>query len=221
MAEINAQGLNTSLLHDAIERLKGHSVSEALCCRNLRAIAPQKAFVAPAHTLRLSRAIELDGGERERVMAAYDNAPGGTILAIEVVGNLGGGVVGDVVAHRLKKLGVKAAVVDGCIRDVLAIGQFDFPVWAREISMAGMVPSEVEVEIGVPINLDGVMVRPGDLISVDMDGVFVCPAAYAQEATTLAQEFLTSESKTHEGVASGKSIVEAYPSKTKAKLPKA
>ncbi len=219
MTGLDFTGFNTSVLHDAIERLKGHHVSDSLCCRNLRPIVQQGAFVAPAHTLRLSRTIELDGDERARVMAAYDNAPGDTILAIEVVGNLGGGVVGDVVANRLKYLGVKGAVVDGCIRDVLGIAQYDFPVWAREISMAGMVPSEVKVEIGVPINLGGVEVRPGDLVAADMDGVFICPQDYAEQATALAREFLASEAKTQAGVSEGKTIVEAYPSKAKASLP--
>ncbi len=219
MTKSDLSGLNASLLHDAIERIKGHTVSEALCCPNLRPIAPQQAFVAPAHTLRLSRAIDLDGGERGRVMGAYDSAPGNTIVVIEVVGNLGGGVVGDVVARRLKYLGVKAAVVDGCIRDVLGIGQVGFPVWAREISMAGMVPSEVHVEVGVTVNVDGVAVSPGDLVAADMDGVFVCPKAYVEDACALARDFLTSESKTHEGVAAGKTIIEAYPSKSKAAVP--
>ena len=216
MGELNLAGLNASLLHDAVERLKGHSMSEGLCCRGIRPMAAQGALVAPAHTIRLSRAISLDGGERSRVMAAYDNAPSGTIVAIEVVGNIGGGVVGDVVAHRLKRLGVKAAVVDGCIRDVLGNQEHGVPIWMREISMAGMVPSEVTVEIGVDINLGGVKVRPGDLVAVDMDGVFICPNEYAVDAVALAQEFLSSETKTHAGIAAGKTIVEAYPSKAKA-----
>lgn len=215
MSDYDKMVLNASLLHDAVERLRGHSISENLCCRNLRAISRQGAYVAPAHTLRLSRARLLDGNERNRVMSAYDEAPSGTIVAIEVVGNVGGGVVGDVVAHRMKRLGVQAMVVDGCIRDVLGIEELGVPVWAREVSMAGMVPSEVHIEIGVPINLGGVTVRPGDLVAADMDGVFVCPQEYASEAVALAQEFLASEKKTQQGIAAGKTIVDAYPSKSK------
>jgi regulator of RNase E activity RraA len=79
--------------------------------------------------------------------------------------------------------------------------------------MAGMVPSEVHVEVGGEINLGGVKVRPGDLIAADMDGVFVCPSEYAADAVALAREFLASESKTHKAIATGKTIVAAYPSK--------
>ncbi|MGE0802397.1 MAG: RraA family protein [Lautropia sp.] len=205
--------LNSSLLHDAVERLQGHATSERLVCRGLAATARQPAVVAPAHTIRLSRARALDGNERKRVMSAYDAAPAGRAVVIEVVGNVGGGVIGDVVAHRLKVLGVRAVVVDGCVRDVAGNEQFGMPVWAREISMAGMVPSEVHVEVGVTLNVGGVVVRPDDIVAADMDGVFVCPAEFAGAAVELANEFLASEEKTHKGIAAGKSIVEAYPSK--------
>jgi len=214
---IDCNGLNSSLLHDAVEKMKGHHVSENLCCRTIRPIGHFDAVVAPAYTLRLSRAIDLDGGERERVMGAYDTVAAGTFVVIEVVGNLGGGVVGDVVAHRFRKRGARAAVVDGCVRDVLGIEKFGVPVWSREISMAGMVPSEVKVEIGVAVSIGGVVVRPGDIVAADMDGVFVCPAEFAQEAVAMAQSFLASEATTHENIASGKTIVEAYPSKSKPK----
>lgn len=212
---MDLKGLNASLLHDAVERIKGHQVSESMCCKDLRPIGRQPALVGPAHTIRLSRAIKLDGQERARVMGAYDAVPAGAVVAIEVVGNLGGGVVGDVVAHRFKRRGALAAVVDGCIRDVIGIEQYGVPVWTRDISMAGMVPSEVIVEVGVPINLGGVAVTPGDLIAADMDGVFVCPRELIADAVILAREFLDSENKTHEGLVAGKTIVEAYPSKAK------
>lgn len=214
---IDMTGLNASLLHDAIEKMKGHHVSQNLCCRSIRPIGHYPAVVAPAHTIRLSRAIALDGGERTRVMAAYDAAPADTIVMVEVVGDLGGGVVGDVIAHRFKKLGVKATVVDGCIRDILGIEQYGVPVWSREVSMAGMVPSEVRVEVGCEVSIGGVLVKPGDIVAADMDGVFVCPAEFSGEAIALAKEFLASELTTHKNVASGRTIVEAYPSKTKPK----
>ncbi len=208
-------GLNASVLHDAVEKIKGHQVSENLCCRAIRPIARQPTIVGPAHTIRLSRAMNLDGTERTKVMHAYDTAPEGTVVVIEVLAKLGGGVVGDVVAHRLKRLGVKAAVVDGCIRDVLGIEQHGVPVWAREVSMAGMVPGEVHVEVGCPISVGGVLVRPGDLVALDMDGVFICPEELVSSAVPMAKEFLVSEEKTHDGIAAGKSIVQAYPSKIK------
>lgn len=208
-------GLNASLLNDAIEKLAGHEVSRHQCCRGLRPILRQLPAIGPAYTMRLTRARTLDGGERERVMSAYDAAPAGAVVVVETVGDLGGGVIGDVVAARLKFLGVKAAVVDGCVRDVLGIEQYGVPVWTREISMAGMVPGQLHVEIGVTVSIGGVTVRPGDLVAADMDGVFVCPAAHATEALALARSFLDSETQTHAKVAAGMSIVDAYPSKSK------
>jgi regulator of RNase E activity RraA len=148
-------------------------------------------------------------------MTAYDESPSGTIVMVEVVGNLGGGVVGDVVANRLKQIGVKAIVVDGCTRDVLGCVEHGVPVWSREVSMAGMVPYEVHAEINVPINCGGVLVHPGDLIAADMDGVFVCPQSFAPEAVRLVNEFAKSETKTHEALRKGTTILDSYPSKAK------
>jgi 4-hydroxy-4-methyl-2-oxoglutarate aldolase len=72
-------------------------------------------------------------------------------------------------AERKKLAGV---VVDGSIRDVDALAQRQYPVWSTAIA-----PAHPEKQgagaVNVPIQCDGVLVHPGDVICADGDGVLV------------------------------------------------
>jgi 4-hydroxy-4-methyl-2-oxoglutarate aldolase len=67
------------------------------------------------------------------------------------------------------------AVIDGPVRDVSAIHEYKFPVWARTVSPRGSTRKGPGC-INVPVYCGGVLVRPGDLVAADDDGVVVVPA---------------------------------------------
>ena len=70
-------------------------------------------------------------------------------------------------------------VVDGCIRDVEEIEKMDFPVFAKGVNPRGPY-KDGPGEINVPISCGGVVVRPGDIIVGDRDGVIVIPLEEAE-----------------------------------------
>ena len=54
------------------------------------------------------------------------------------------------------------------------------------------------------------MVRPGDWVLGDVDGVVVAPAALADEAFRLALEKVTAENRVRDELARGRSIREVF-----------
>lgn len=207
--------INASLIYDAAERLHGSDAVKNRIARAIRPIGAQKPAVGPAFTIRMSRSQNLRGDERDRVFDTYDNVPAGSVVVVQVVGDVGGAVIGDVIAHRLKRIGVLGLVVDGPVRDIIGNLKYGPPIWSSEVTMAGMVPGSIFVETGVEVVVGGVRVSPGDLVAADLDGVFLSPQAEYERLMSLAEEFLASEDKTHARVASGHSIVSSYPSKAK------
>ncbi len=145
-------------------------------------------------------------------MEAYDTLPAGRVLAVEVVGDPGGGVIGDLVAHRLSRIGMFGAVVDGPIRDVTGILRSEFPVWARAITLGGMSASELRIEKGREINLGGVPVREGDFLSAGPDGICVVKTDYTEGVFQAAEAIKRAEEEAHRRIAAGSTILEAYPS---------
>ncbi len=66
--------------------------------------------------------------------------------------------------------GLVALVIDGQVRDIDAIEKHGFPVFARGVALRGATKSGPG-EVGAPVVLGGVLVRPGDWLVGDADGV--------------------------------------------------
>jgi NADPH2:quinone reductase len=95
-------------------------------------------------------------------------------------------VGGDIKFLRLKQLGVGGLVTDGSVRDTDELISYGFPVFSYSTTPkqgpAFMQPWECN---GV-VNCGGVVVRPGDAIVGDQDGVVVVPAAAAEQVYEIA-----------------------------------
>jgi len=84
-------------------------------------------------------------------------------------------VLGGLSARWAALAGLAGSVVDGAVRDTATLRDIGFPVWS-----AGRNPTcgrhRLEaVELNGPVSLFGQLVRPGDYIVADDDGVCVVP----------------------------------------------
>lgn len=86
--------------------------------------------------------------------------------------------------------GARALVTDGGCRDTDEVIREKVPVFCRYISRT-MVQARMEFEsMNKPINCGGVLVRPGDVIVGDGDGVVVVPQEYALKVADIALKIL-------------------------------
>ncbi len=102
---------------------------------------------------------------------------------------------------------VEGVVIDGAVRDVDEIREFNYPVFARAI-----VPNAGEPkgygEINVEINCGGQIVRTGDYVVGDDSGVVVIPKERAYEIARRAKEVYKTELRIRSEIARGKSLSE-------------
>jgi len=124
-----------------------------------------EAFAGRAET------VALPAGDNLGIHAALRRANPDTVLCIASGGQGAFGVVGDLILAAAAKRQLAAMVIDDGIRD---IRQLKGPpsVAARGVSALGTQKRRI-VSIGDPIVLGGVLVRPGDWIVGDGDGVCV------------------------------------------------
>lgn len=108
--------------------------------------------------------------------------------------------------------GVKAAVVDGPIRDIGRILEIGFPVWARGNIPTDSIGRVDLVGVGQPIFCGGVRVNPGDVVMADRDGVVVIPVADVDPAEVVekAEEVVAAERRSRKEIREGGSLLEEY-----------
>ena len=96
----------------------------------------------------------------------------GDVLVIASDKWTGSCVIGDLVAAIYKNIGLAGVVTDGAARDVAGIIQAGLPVYARGLT-ANSPQKNGPGTVGAEISIGGVIVRSGDIIVGDRDGVAV------------------------------------------------
>lgn len=114
---------------------------------------------------------------------AIDTARPGDILVVAAGGLHNRACFGDGTSLKMMKLGLSGAVIDGATRDRDGILKLGFPVFCRGATPRNRhYPEEgLHGGVNVPVVCGGVLVKPGDMIIADGDGV-VCVDREAADA---------------------------------------
>ncbi len=126
---------------------------------------------------------------------AYAKAPTIAVLKDADSPQGRGAIFGDGMAYRHRALGCLGAVVDGSVRDVEGIQRARCGLWARS-RVPGHGPFNI-VKHGEPVSVAGLLVRPGDILVCDADGVTRVPVAMAAEVAAKCAVVRKSESEMH------------------------
>ncbi len=117
---------------------------------------------------------------------------------------------GGLMSTRALKLGAAGAVLHGYSRDTNEILKLNFPTFSYGGFAQDQGPRGKVVDYRVPIELEGIRVRPGDIIFGDRDGVLVVPHEAEEEAFSGAIEKARGEQLVKEALEQGMSTVEAF-----------
>ena len=113
---------------------------------------------------------------------------------------------GGVMTATAKGKGVKAACIDGGIRDTFQILEADFPVFYKHRTSNGSLGRCLITHFQIVLQIDDVTIKPGDVILGDIDGVLVVPRDVAYEVLIRAEEIKENEKKIFSWVHAGESI---------------
>lgn len=143
-------------------------------------------------------------GDWAKTVEAIDMARPGQVIVIDA-GGVGPAVWGELATHGAIQKVIAGVVIDGAIRDVEEIKQLKFPAFSRLITSAAGEPKGFG-EIGIPVNVCGVKVFPGDYIVGDSDGVVVIPKQKAIEIANRAMSVLEMENRLRKEIDDGNTL---------------
>jgi len=115
---------------------------------------------------------------------------------------------GGVMTATAKGKKVKAACIDGGIRDTHQILEADFPVFYKYRFSNGSLGRCLITHYQIPILIGDVLIKPGDVVVGDIDGVLIVPRDRAYETLLRAEEIKENEKKIFCWVQSGQSVQE-------------
>lgn len=125
----------------------------------------------------------------EHALDAIDASEAGSVIVISTNGTTdvavwGGLMTAGAVANKLE-----AAVLDAGVRDIVEIKRdYDFPVYSRCVSPGTTLGRIKTLAANVEVAMGEVIVRPGDIIVGDVDGVVAVPRDHAEAVLEMARE---------------------------------
>lgn len=102
------------------------------------------------------------------------------------------GPFGDCMATAAMMKGINGLVIDSCTRDGETIKEMGFNIFCKGHCMNGTVKSQFGT-VNHPIAIGGQVVRPGDIVIGDDDGVVIVPKERAEEVLELSLQRLDNE----------------------------
>jgi 4-hydroxy-4-methyl-2-oxoglutarate aldolase len=147
---------------------------------DIRPVVPGKRVCGPAVTALCHP------GDNLMLHAAIDVARRGDVIVVGVKFPNTDGMIGELIATQCQARGIVAVVLDAGARDSAELREMGFPVWSRAISAAG-TSKATPGWVNVPIQCGGAVVRPGDLVVADDDGVVVVAAGEVDAAVRASE----------------------------------
>lgn len=118
--------------------------------------------------------------------------------------------MGELSAETLQFRGVAGFVVDGGCRDVAFIRKMGFPVFCRYTMPRDVVGSWIPETFNQPVTVGGTIVRAGDYVLGDDDGVVVIPAGIAAEVIGEVEAIMQTENLVRKAILDGVDPKDAY-----------
>ena len=117
---------------------------------------------------------------------------------------------GGLSAEALKIKGVRGYVVDGGCRDIHAIVEQRFPVFARYSTPIDIVCAWRAEAFNEPVVIGGHMISADDMILADRDGIILLAANTAEEVIAAAESKMATEGAMVKAIRAGVDPQEAY-----------
>lgn len=169
-----------------------------------------KKIMGRANTLKIRKLLE---GEDYRGiykgLETYSKMSQGEIIVVDNEAQ-DRAYFGELNANLAIRSGAIGTIVNGVTRDIEAVTQLDYPVFARGYCCSDVKGVATVEAHQVPVTIDGVTIYPGDLIFADLCGIVVIPRKLEEKVIERAIQVVSSEKSILNRVLKDEEAIEIY-----------
>lgn len=205
--EMIRQQLYSAVLCDALDGLGYRNQSPHM---QLSCYSGGPTLVGRCKTTLWTDMAHDDPNPYELELIAVDGCRPDDVLIAAAGGSMRSGIWGELLSTAARNNGCIGTIVDGAVRDVAKMRAMGFTAFARGVCIYDSLNRQRVVDVDVPVEIDGVLFSPGDLVMADVDGIVVVPKAIETQAVRRAWEKVHAENITREAIKGGMKAVAAF-----------
>ena len=179
------KAIDTPTLSNAIELLKLRPRQDGFTPLTVRALFPEFGrmcgYAVTAQVETMTKTAEFDMARFIELYRAIENGPKPAVVVLQEVGGFPDHAAhcGEVMTTFMLRLGAIGLISDCGVRDIPEVKALGFHYFAR-----GTVASHANftiVRTGVPVQIHGMVVKCGDVLHGDVNGLLSIPAGHDRE----------------------------------------
>lgn len=148
-------------------------------------------------------------GDNLMIHAAIEVCHPGDVLVVTTTSESDDGMFGELLATSCVAHGISGLVIDAGVRDVADLTSMNFPVWSKTISAQGTVKASPG-SVNVDVVCAGTLIRSGDIIVGNTDGVVVVRRELAAEVAELGRKRIEKELTSRTRLQAGELGIDFY-----------
>jgi 4-hydroxy-4-methyl-2-oxoglutarate aldolase len=193
-----ARKLGSATLHEAAGRIGALPSA-------IKPVHSAMRLAGPAFT------VHVPAGDNLWIHRALYAAQPGEVLLVHVSGGVEWGYWGDILNTAALSRGLAGLVIDGGVRDSTNLAEMELPVFSNGICIRGTIKDyDGTAWMQKPVQIGSVIVRNGDLVVGDADGVVVLPRDAVLNALVKGVEREADEAAKIERIKAGERTIDIY-----------
>lgn len=197
----------TPLVSDVMDRL---GIPSHVLPREIQSIPFEPSLKVaglafPCRVIPTKEYVEID-----KLLEMVDSIPNNAFVVVAADEDIDAALWGALMSTRAKARGAVAAVVNGGIRDFEQIEMLDFPVFGSYRCIKDIRRRGYMTEYNVTTQIDGVTIKPNDVIFGDANGVIVIPREHFADVYAELIKSIEGERQTASGLSQGRAARELF-----------
>lgn len=205
------------------EKLKSQLSSDILCdvldaagyrnqslSSDLHTLKDETVIFGPAFTSIATEVFSMPENPLIAQCKVVDQVKEGEIYVLATRGKYNCAVFGELFATAIEKKKCTGVLLDGYARDIRRLKEMNASLIYRGINPRTSKGRAEINECQIPVMIDGVTIRPGDLIFGDIDGVVVIPKEIAESIVQDALETIKKEDQVRDNLVAGDTLEKVY-----------